>query len=87
MVRDSSWYAYDKLFKQGKRIPQWMKVILAVRMSKNGLTRAEIQSNTGLRLSSVCGRVNELIKERVLCDHETRKCRETGEKVHVVKMI
>ena len=48
MARDTSISAYENLKQSGKRIPQWMKIFHAVNRSKYGLTRSEIECNTGL---------------------------------------
>ena len=85
MVRDTSIDAYHKLKQDGKRIPQWMCVIHTLRRGE-GLTRGEIAQLSGMRLSSVCGRVNELIQENVLADGARRKCQITDESAHVVKL-
>ncbi|MEW9586507.1 hypothetical protein [Paraburkholderia sp. DGU8] len=42
------------------------------------LTRQEIADRTNLRLSSVCGRVFELLKDEALRVHGTQKCAATG---------
>ena len=84
MIRDTSLAAYQRMIASGKRPPQWMIVFQAVNRSANGLTRSEIEGNTGLKLAAVCGRVNELIKEGILSDTGTRKCRATKERAHVV---
>ena len=87
MARDTSISAYENLIHSGKRVPQWMKIFHAVNRSKYGLTRSEIEGNTGLKLASVCGRVNELIEEHLLFDNTKRKCRATGENAHVVRIV
>ena len=84
MVRDTSLEAYHKLKQDGKRIPQWMCVIHTLRRG-SGLTRGEIAQLSGMRLSSVCGRVNELIQENILIDGARRKCQITEESAHIVK--
>jgi len=48
------------------------------------MTRNEIAEATGIRLSSVCGRVAELMEEKSLHDGQKRTCTITGELVHVV---
>jgi hypothetical protein len=42
------------------------------------LTRQEIADRTNLRLSSVCGRVRELIDDEALKVRGTQKCAATG---------
>ncbi|MFM0328200.1 hypothetical protein [Paraburkholderia strydomiana] len=42
------------------------------------LTRQEISDRTNLRLSSVCGRVRELLDDEALSVRGTQKCAATG---------
>lgn len=42
------------------------------------LTRQEIADRTNLRLSSVCGRVRELLDDETLAVRGTQKCAATG---------
>jgi len=39
------------------------RIVLTAILLHHPITRAELAKHTGLRLSSVCGRVNELIKK------------------------
>lgn len=41
-------------------------------------------NHTGLELSSICGRVNELLGSGLLEEAPTRRCRITGKSVHPV---
>lgn len=49
-------------------------------------SRAELADDLDLRLSSVCGRVNELIHGGYLDMAPTRKCQVTGKKIHPVRL-
>lgn len=49
-------------------------------------TRSEIAEATGMRLSSVCGRVNELIDLGYLEDAPRRVCWVTGKSAHAVRI-
>jgi hypothetical protein len=47
-------------------------------------SRRELAQFTGVDLSSVCGRVNELIGSRLLKEGSVRACRVTGKKIKPV---
>ena len=49
-------------------------------------SRAELAEDMALRLSSVCGRVNELIHSGHLDIAPARKCQITGKKVNPVRL-
>ena len=49
-------------------------------------SRAELAEQTGLRLSSVCGRVNELIHSRHVEVQPNRRCQITGKTVSPVRL-
>jgi hypothetical protein len=49
-------------------------------------SRAELAEQTGLRLSSVCGRINELIHSRHLDPQPNRRCQITGKTVSPVRL-
>lgn len=49
-------------------------------------SRSELAAITGMRLSSVCGRVNELIAAQRLEHGPQRSCRETGKTVNPVRL-
>lgn len=47
-------------------------------------SRAELAMQTGMRLSSVCGRVNELLNVGLLFEGGNRKCSVTGRTIRPV---
>jgi hypothetical protein len=47
-------------------------------------SRRELVELTGLELSSICGRVNELLGSGLIQEGKTRPCRVTGKSVHPV---
>lgn len=51
---------------------------------KTLLTREEISARTNLRLSSVCGRVHELIKAELLAVRGSVKCAATGNRQQLI---
>jgi len=48
------------------------------------LTRQDIAGRTNMRLSSVCGRVRELVDAEILMVRGKRECKETGVMVETV---
>lgn len=49
-------------------------------------SRAELAEQTGLRLSSVCGRVNELIHSKHVEVQPNRRCQVTGKTVSPLRL-
>lgn len=50
-------------------------------------SRAEVSEALGMRLSSVCGRINELLKLSLLMEGEKRPCRVTGRTIRAVSAM
>lgn len=61
------------------------QMILSLLKKRPGKTRLEISQLSGIRLSSVCGRVDELIRARKLEDNEKRICSISKRTAHVVR--
>jgi predicted transcriptional regulator len=70
-VSDTSCKALAEITFDGSRSTKRRKVLLAIMMSP-GLSRAEIADICGLRLSSVCGRVAELIADGQVVENGTK---------------
>ena len=89
-VRDTSLAAYFLIrgrgidLNQRGRIYDWLRIYEAIHDKQP--TRNEIAYLMGMRLSSVCGRVKEMIDDNWLSDNEIRKCSQTGMNDHVVKI-
>lgn len=87
-VADSSLIAYDKVRENGKLPAQQQKIVDFLGWWPGfDFTRKEINARTKIELSSVCGRVNELIKRGVLEEMPLRRCRVTGESAHPVRLV
>ena len=84
-VRSISIEAYEKHIESGKQATQWMKIYEFLG-SHLPLTRSEISSDTGMRMSSVCGRVHELVQAKLVIEGERRECGVTGEPAHTVTL-
>jgi hypothetical protein len=83
-VRAISREAYIKHLESGKALTQWQKIYNYLCANGGAFTRAEIAEVTGIRLSSVCGRVNELLRANMIAEFERRRCDVTGEPAHPV---
>ncbi len=84
-VRSISIEAYQKHIDSGKRSTQWMAIYAFINCQLP-ITRSEISDFIGIRMSSVCGRVNELIKAGLIEEHSRRKCKVTGEPAHTLTL-
>lgn len=69
--------AYDAL-AGGLRRTQKQMIVELFAGSQVKLTRQEISDRTNLRLSSVCGRVRELLDDETLKVRGTKECVATG---------
>ena len=83
MVRGISIEAYERHIESGKQLTQWQK-IYAFLEEHRPLTRSELSERVGIRLSSVCGRVNELLQAGLIEEYERRRCSVTKEPAHPV---
>ena len=78
----SSYYALGpKLGHQQRAILDYM-----AKHCHRDYTRAELADATGLRLSSVCGRVAETIALYMLTEGPRRPCRVTGVNAHPLRL-
>jgi hypothetical protein len=84
-VRNISIAAYEKHIESGKQASQWMRIYEYLG-THSPRTRSELSEYAGIRLSSVCGRVNELIKAKLVIEDARRECRVTGEPAHTVTL-
>lgn len=72
-VRDTSLEAYytADLSQQAKSVFNYLH-------AHQGMTRREIASGLGIDVSSVAGRINELVKAGSVAENIQRKCSVTG---------
>jgi DNA-binding MarR family transcriptional regulator len=71
----------------GPKLAAQQRTIVEFLASHSGdFTRAELAERTGLRLSSVCGRVSELLERGTLVERSRRPCSVTGVAAHVVRL-
>ena len=78
---------YHEHRRSGKLGEQAQAILdfLAARKNSN-FSRAELAEHLGLRLSSVCGRINELIKGGHVTERPKRSCLITGKTICPVRI-
>jgi hypothetical protein len=79
-VADTSIEAYHEHRDSGRLGAQHLHILDQMRPGW-GYSRRELMLITGLELSSICGRVNELVKLGMLQEQSPRKCGITGRRV------
>lgn len=84
-VADTSVAAFYAL---GPKLGQQQHAIVAflAKHCHRDFTRAELAQATGLRLSSVTGRVNELVKVHLVVEGVRRPCSTTGIAAHTLRI-
>ncbi|PXX14491.1 hypothetical protein C7399_112100 [Paraburkholderia tropica] len=70
--------AHGALDANGERLTQKKMVMNLFEGPSTVLTREDIAARTNLKLSSVCGRVFDLVASEMLTVRGTRKCAATG---------
>ena len=84
-VSDTSRKAYYEHEDEGK-IGKQCRLILSKMRKGRDYSRREIAKDFGLELSSVCGRVNELLTMGLLEELESRPCKVTKKTIHPVRL-
>lgn len=84
-VADTSIENYH-LHRDSGQLTRQQLEILQVMKHGYDYSRAELSELTGIKVSSVCGRVNELLNMTppYLCEAPKRHCKVTGRTVHPV---
>ncbi len=72
-IRQTSLLAYECITFDGTKKNQKSIILDILRNNPDGLTREEIRDISGIMYSSVCGRVNALIKEGKAYENERHK--------------
>lgn len=86
MIADTSLDAYREHQDSGELGAQQKRIMIFFHTKGGEHTRSEISQLIGMRLSSVCGRVNELIKLGYLIECARRPCKVTRIQAHPVKL-
>lgn len=68
-------------------LTQLHKRILDALLTKGHMSRRELAKETGIMLSSVCARVNELMEQGYIAVYDTAPCPLTNRKVEILKAI
>lgn len=86
MVATTSKLAYREHEEEGKVGKQAREILSFMLRRRRDWSRSELSEELCMRLSSVCGRVNELMAAGKVAHGDMRKCRITGRKVNPVKL-
>lgn len=84
MIATTSREAFKGIKALGINTRQGREIITLLRTKRGQWSRSELSEELGIRLSSICARVNELMKKGLLESWGTRQCRITGKKVEVL---
>ena len=85
-VSNTSLNAYTKIKIEGKDITQCGKIVELLKDYPDGLIREEISDKLDLRLSSVCGRINEMVKDGRVYEFGIKLNNKTDMKDKVVRL-
>lgn len=85
-VRNVSIDAYYAHQASGTMSAQERTIVQFLARATGAPTRAEIAAGAGLRVASVCGRVNALLARQILVETPLRRCAETGRGAHGLQL-
>lgn len=85
-VRQVSIDAYHAHSSSGALSVQERAIVQFLARAAGAPTRAEIAAGAGLRVASVCGRVNALLARQILVETPPRRCIETGRSAHGLQL-
>lgn len=83
--RDTSRDAFAEHRETGKLGKQQQQVFAVLTRTGQAFTRAELAARTGLPVSSICGRVRELLDLKVIVEDPRRPCTVTKKSAHPVR--
>ncbi len=83
-VAYTSIMAYEEHKDSGKVGLQAMLIFKSMEAGKD-YSRRELSELTGIELSSICGRVNEMLQIGMLAESDQRPCKITHKKIKPVK--
>jgi predicted transcriptional regulator len=84
---DTSRDAYAVHKANGKLGAQQERIVAFLGERHGAWTRSEIAEATGIKLSAVCGRINEMVASGIVEDTPRRPCRVTGSSAHPVRLV
>ena len=83
MVRQTSLMAYEQHINA---VSQRDKIFCLIRNTVGGITRQEIAQITNIPINAVCGRVKELLDNRIIKENGVRK-NKTGRHAYVLEVM
>lgn len=87
-VKQTSWQAYQDILRGGVAKTQAEQVLQTIiYYPHSGVSRAKISADMGLAINSVCGRVNQLLKDEVIYVAGVGACPVTGRNVELLKVV
>jgi len=88
MIRETSRLAYDELKLSGKELTHKQHILKVLKDKNMPMSRRELSAITGIEISGIAGRVNSLIKENKVVEHDTRrKCFISNKTITPVKAL
>lgn len=84
-LRQTSLEAYKEIKEDHTLCDQQDIILNLLRSNAGGFTRDEIHKKTGIMYSSVCGRVDELVRLKLVTDKSEKRKNESGKSAYVVK--
>lgn len=78
--------AYQRHRDSGKALTQAQRVLAFIRENPR-CSRADIAAGTGIRLASVCGRVNELLEAKDVREQGVKTDMDTGMRVNTLEAM
>jgi hypothetical protein len=85
-IADTSRQALQEERASGRLGWQQVRILRWIRENGGAHTRAELSERLGIRLSSICGRVHELVAVGELVEGPRRRCSVTGRAAHPVRL-
>jgi hypothetical protein len=80
-ARPISRAAYAAQVRSGAALAQWQRIYAHIQ-AQPGVTRAEIEAATGIRINAVSGRVHDLLAGGLVAEGDARTCTATGREAH-----
>jgi predicted transcriptional regulator len=84
LIAQTSQEAYRGVKALGINTRQGRAIVAFLKARRGQWSRSELSEELGIRLSSICARVNELMGKGLIKSWGTRKCNITGKKVEAV---
>lgn len=85
-MRQTSLSAYHQMQQSGRLLETTEMILFALMRHPEGLTRRELEDETGLRVNQIAGRVREMLDKGRVIEDGQRACSVTGNVVNVVKI-